>query len=246
MENIADKGKHEIKQSKQKQEKNVSKLHIGNSNLCSKEKDLRELFGLNATKYLRETCSLNLAMNDETGQSEEYAFVSALKYVYDELVKLNDVNFHGFQIKMKESKFTREETIVISSPAKNQPIVVNENLLKQNSLQNLPLVPDKRNYCEAAQQHPSPYNTLVFTDSILKSICVHEFNSVLRNRKAKMLNFHGSSSKQMLHYIDIHLEDKSVDTALLHVGLNDLLNDDNKSNVDNLMSKMHEIVEKCK
>ena len=38
-----------------------------------------------------------------------------------------------------------------------------------------------------------------------------------------MLNSLGSSSKQMLHYIDIHLEDKSIGTALLHVGVNDLL-----------------------
>ena len=50
----------------------------------------------------------------------------------------------------------------------------------------------------------------------------------------------------MLHYIDIHLEDKSIDTVLLHVGVNDLLNDNNKSNVDNLMSNIHKIVEKCK
>ena len=61
-----------------------------------------------------------------------------------------------------------------------------------------------------------------------------------------MLNFPGSSSKQMLHYIDIHLENKSIDAVLLHVGLNDLLNDNSKSNVDNLMSNIHKIVEKCK
>ena len=61
-----------------------------------------------------------------------------------------------------------------------------------------------------------------------------------------MLNFPGSSSKQMLHYIDIHLEDKFIDTALLHVGVNDLLNDNCKSNVDNLMSNIYKIVEKCK
>ena len=35
-----------------------------------------------------------------------------------------------------------------------------------------------------------------------------------------MLNFPGCSSKQVLHYIDIHLEDKSIDTALLHDGGN--------------------------
>ena len=111
-----------------------------------------------------------------------------------------------------------------------------ENLKKQNSLQNLPLVPGKRNYCEAAQQRPSPYNTLIFTDSIPKGFYMYEFNSLLRNRKAKWLNFPGSSSKQMLHYIDIYLEDKSIETVLLNVGVNDLLNDNSKSNVDNLMS----------
>ena len=75
---------------------------------------------------------------------------------------------------------------------------------------------------------------------------MYEFNSLLRNKKAKMLNFTGSSSKQMLHYINIHLEDKSIDTVLLHVGVNDLLNDNGKSNVDNLMSNINKMVEKCK
>ena len=114
-----------------------------------------------------------------------------------------------------------------------------------NSL-SVTLVSGKWNYCEPAQQRPSPYNTFIFTDSIPKGIRMYEFNSLLRNRKAKMLNFPGSSSKQMLHYIDIHLEDKSIDTVLLHVGVNGLLNDNSKSNVDNLMSNIHKIVEKCK
>ena len=61
-----------------------------------------------------------------------------------------------------------------------------------------------------------------------------------------MLNFPGFfSSKQMLHYIDIHLQDKSIDTVLLNVGVNGLSNDNSKSNVDNLMSNIHKIVEKC-
>ena len=185
-----------------------------------------------------------MPMKVKTGLSKGYAFVSAPKLVCADLLKLNEVKFHGSQIKIEEAKSAREQTIVISSPTNNQPVVVNENLLKQNSLQNLPLVPGKRNYCEAAQQRPSPYNTLVFTDSISKGIRTYEFNSLLRNRKAKMLNFPGSSSKQMLHYIDIHLEDKS--TVLLHVVVNDLLNDNCKSNVDNLMSNIYKIVEKCK
>ena len=34
----------------------------------------------------------------------------------------------------------------------------------------------------------------------------------------------------MSHYIDIHLEDKSIDTIILHVGVKDLLNDNSQSN----------------
>ena len=90
---------------------------------------------------------------------------------------------------------------------------MNKNLEKQKSLQNQPLVPGKRNYCEATQPHPSPHNTLVFTDSTLKGIRMYELNSLLRNRKTQMLNFPGSSSKQMPHYIDIHREYKSIDSC---------------------------------
>ena len=43
-----------------------------------------------------------------------------------------------------------------------------------------------------------------------------------------MLRFPGSSSKQMLYYIDTHLEDKSIDTVLLHIGVNELLNDNSQ------------------
>ena len=43
-----------------------------------------------------------------------------------------------------------------------------------------------------------------------------------------------------------HLEDKSIDTVLFHVGVNDILNDNSKSNVDNLMSNIQKIVEKCR
>ena len=246
LKNKADKGKHKISQSQQKQEKNASKLYIGNLNLSIKVIDLVKLFGLNTTKCFRESCSLNVPMNDKTGQSKGNAFVPAPKHVCDELLKLNEVKFYGSQIKIEEAKSARVQTIDVSSPAKNQAVVMNKNIEKQNSLQNLSLVPDKRNYCEATLPRPSLQNTLMFTDSIPKGIRMYEFNSLLRNGKAQMLNFLGSSSKQMSHCIDIHLEDKSIGTVILHVGLNDLLNGISQFNVDDLMSSIHKIIEKCK
>ena len=42
----------------------------------------------------------------------------------------------------------------------------------------------------------------------------------------------------MSQYIDIHLEGKSIDTVILHVGMSDSLNDSSQPNVDNLMSNI--------
>ena len=103
----------------------MSKLYIGNLNLDIKENDLVELFSLNTSKYLRETCSLSMPMNDKTGQSKGYPFLYAPKHVCDELLKLNEVNFLGSEIKIGEAKSTTEQTIIILSSVKNQPLVVN-------------------------------------------------------------------------------------------------------------------------
>ena len=54
----------------------------------------------------------------------------ARKHVCDELLKLNEVKFHVSRIKIQEAKSTRGQTIVISSSAKNQPVVANKNLEK--------------------------------------------------------------------------------------------------------------------
>ena len=39
---------------------------------------------------------------------------------------------------------------------------------------------------------------------------------------------------------------KSIDTVILHVSVNDILHNNSQSNVDNLMSNIQKIIEKCK
>ena len=48
---------------------------------------------------------------------------------------------------------------------------------------------------------------------------MHKFNQLIKNRKTKMFNFPGASSHQLLHYLDVHLKDKSIDTAIIHIGI---------------------------
>ena len=84
---------------------------------------------------------MNMLMGDKAVLSKGYVFVSDPKSMCSELLKLNKVKLYGSQIKIEDTKSTRGETIVVSFPATNQPVVVNKNLDKQNSQQKLPSVP---------------------------------------------------------------------------------------------------------
>ena len=74
---------------------------------------------------------------------------------------------------------------------------------------------------------------------------MYDFNKLIKNRKPKMLNFPGASSRQLLHYMDIHLDAIQVDTVVTHIGVNDLLNYSNQSRIDSLMNNIICNVEKC-
>ena len=50
----------------------------------------------------------------------------------------------------------------------------------------------------------------------------------------------------MSHYIELTLETGFCDSAILHVGVNDLLNNKSPSSTDDLVSNLVEIVNKCK
>ena len=64
---------------------------------------------------------------------------------------------------------------------------------------------------------------------------MHKFNRLVKNRKANMFNFPGASSHHLLHYLDVHLKDKSTDTVIIHIGINDLLTNSSRSGMDNLI-----------
>ena len=96
--------------------------------------------------------------------------------------------------------------------------------------------------------HPSSNssNTLIFTDSIAKGIRMYEFNRFIKNSKAKMFNFLGASSHQMLHYLDVHLEDRQINAVVIHVRINDILRDSSQSSIDGLLQNIKNLSLKCK
>ena len=130
-------------------------------------------------------------------------------------------------------------------PSKRPQVVVNNYPENQKTFVTLPVIPGKDIYSETVKARTKPANTLIFTDSIPKDIRLNEFNKSIKNRKAKMLNFPGAPSRQLLHYMDIHLEGIQVDTVVIHIGKNDLLNYSNQSRIDSLMNNIICMFQKC-
>ena len=121
-------------------------------------------------------------------------------------VLTNDVNDNGLSNNKKLDQVSRSHRKL---PSKRHQVVVNN--YPEKTFSRLPVIPGKDKYSETVKAKPEPANTLIFTDRIPKGIHIYDFNKLIKNRKAKMLNFPGASSRQ-LHYMDIHLEGIQVDT----------------------------------
>ena len=86
---------------------------------------------------------------------------------------------------------------------------------------------------------------MIFTDSIPKGIRISELSSFITNGKTKIVSFPGAISKKALHYLDVHLTNSSADTVILHVGVNDLLEDNGQSKLEKPREKLRSMVKKC-
>ena len=75
---------------------------------------------------------------------------------------------------------------------------------------------------------------MIFTDSIPKGIRIREFNSFIKNGKTKMVPSPGATSNEILHYLVVHLTNSSADAVILHVEVNDLLEDNSQLKIENL------------
>ena len=160
-----------------------------------------------------------------------------------DVVITNDVNDNGLSNNKKSDQVSRSNQKL---PSKRPQAVANNYPENQKTFARLLVIPGKDKYRETVKAKPEPANTLIFSDSIIKGIRMNDFNKLIKNRKVKMLNFTGASSRQLLHYMDIRLEAIQVDTAVIYIGVNDLLNYSNQSRIDSLMNNIICNVEKCR
>ena len=110
------------------------------------------------------------------------------------------------------------------------------------------VVPDEKSYSDALIENEKKenhdkndnHNIKIFTDSIPKGIKVKELNEQIH---AQVHSFPGATSKQLLHYLDVNIDD-STDTVFIHIGVNDILQ--SVSNMDRLLLNVREMVRKCR
>ena len=75
---------------------------------------------------------------------------------------------------------------------------------------------------------------------------VRAFNSELDTGHTKIRTFPGAISKEFPHYVTPTLEDGNFDIAILHFGVNDLLQNRNQSKaVDELIINLKTTATKC-
>ena len=156
-----------------------------------------------------------------------------------ELLKLNGETFKERPLTIQEAK--KLPNSPVQSPTKIRlSVVINRYPENQMTFQNtgtsqnnLPIVPGKQTYKNAAvQKRKLPAKTLILSDSIARGIKIYEFNKYIKYDRANLLTFPGATSQHLLHYLDIHLDDSNTETVFLHVGVNNIINENSQSNIE--------------
>ena len=186
---------------------------------------------------------MKLILCSKTNNSRGFVFVTGPEHVLNELVKLNGIEFQEKDLVIDEAK-KKPSTPSLTSLRKI-PVEVSQKYQRQTAFNRTPVAPGHKSFSEATKSSTNSYNTLIFSDSIPKGIRIYQFNRALRNFRAKMLNFPGASSNEILHYINVHLREKLIDIVIIHVGVNDLLNGNSQLRVNQLIENIKKITEKC-
>ena len=74
---------------------------------------------------------------------------------------------------------------------------------------------------------------------------MYRFNKVFKNGNVKHLVFPGATSEQVSQYLDVNLQMYAPKTLIIHVAINDLLDDSGHSNVENILNIFNAMIKKC-
>ena len=97
-------------------------------------------------------------------------------------------------------------------------------------------VPGNKMYSKAAstnlRNNEGSKRIYIISDSIPKNLKMKEFNRLSSSGKTYIRAFPGATARQLNHYVQPTLVDDKPDAILIHVGINDLLNNNGKKLID--------------
>ena len=85
--------------------------------------DLYELFGLRSTNYLRNDCHMVMGYFSNIDQPFAFATITAPVHVYEELLNLHGIVFHGNPLVIEISKSPLEQSNHYSQPPLQPPTI---------------------------------------------------------------------------------------------------------------------------
>ena len=104
-------------------------------------------------------------------------------------------------------------------------------------------------YSNVVKDHKGNENIIViYSDSIANCYRNNKvrINNSIRSGQIRFRNSPGTTSGELLNYIDSTLAERNYDTTIVHVGINDIINDDSSTKVENLVLNLEKIVIKLK
>ena len=130
-----------------------------------------------------------------------------------------------------ECNSSTNSTVKRKSPNKRPPVVINQFPENQADFTRFCTVPSKKPYSNAMKTR---YNgdIKIFSDSIPRGIRMRDFNKFIKVGKTKLQCFPGATSNQLLHYLYVTFQDNNRESVILHVGVNDSLQDSTETNIN--------------
>ena len=127
--------------------------------------------------------------------------------------------------------------------------MINNSPENQHDFRRSKAVPGENSYSELVKDHKGNENNIViFSDSIVNfdRNAKAKMKNSIRSGRVRFRNFPGAKSGELLRYMDPTLAEGSYYTAIVHVGINDSINDDSSTKVENLVLNLEKIAIKLK
>ena len=185
-------------------------------------------------------------------------------YVSDKLIKLNGFELQKQCIRIQNAwKYARQmqdqNRFSINQQNSRPNSVLNRDSSNQHIF-NRKVVPGEKRFTETlswsmASSNPT-FNELILSASkvvIFGNSLVnynrktkYNINRSLNNGSARFKYFPGGTFQDLLHYVDTTLQDNLFEVAVIHIGINDFVNNKNSLNTDHMLGNVKNFRRKFK